>query len=138
MSLGKTVAFVGDGINDSLALSCADVGVAIGTGTDLAIESADVVLMAGELTSLCDAIEIASATLQNIKQNLAWAFGYNIMLIPLATGMFKPYFGLSFSPMLGALAMSLSSVFVVSNALRLRNIRFTQSNGELLASGAKR
>lgn len=128
MSLGKTVAFVGDGINDSLALSCADVGVAIGTGTDLAIETADVVLMAGELTSLCDAMDIASATLQNIKQNLVWAFGYNIMLIPLATGVFKPYFGLSFSPMLGALAMSLSSFFVVSNALRLRNIRFTQTN----------
>jgi Cu+-exporting ATPase len=128
ISLGNTVAFVGDGINDSLALSCADVGVAIGTGTDLAIESADVVLMGGDLKSLCDAVEIASATMRNIKQNLAWAFGYNILLIPLATGMFKPYFGLSFSPMLGALAMSLSSVFVVSNALRLRNIRFTQPN----------
>jgi Cu+-exporting ATPase len=138
MSLGNTVAFVGDGINDSLALSCADVGVAIGTGTDLAIESADVVLMAGDLSSLCDAIEMASATLRNIKQNLAWAFGYNILLIPLATGILKPYFGLSFSPMLGALAMSLSSVFVVSNALRLRNIRFTQTNGKLLAGGAKR
>ena len=128
ISLGKTVAFVGDGINDSLALSCADVGVAIGTGTDLAIESADIVLMRGDLKSLCDALEISLATMRNIKQNLAWAFGYNILLIPLATGMFKPYFGISFSPMLGALAMSLSSFFVVSNALRLRNIRFSQSN----------
>ncbi len=126
---GYKVAFVGDGLNDSLALTCADVGVAIGTGTDLAIESADVVLMRGDLTSLCDAIEISKSTMRNIRQNLFWAFGYNVLLLPLATGMFKPYTGWDFSPMLGALAMSLSSFFVVSNALRLRNIRFLQSNG---------
>lgn len=125
---GNRVAFVGDGINDSLALSCADVGVAIGTGTDLAIESADVVLMRGDLISLCHAWEMASAALRNIKQNLLWAFGYNIVLIPVATGMFQPILGISFSPMLGALAMSLSSVFVVTNALRLRNVRFFQAS----------
>lgn len=126
---GYKVAFVGDGLNDSLALTCADVGVAIGTGTDLAIESADVVLMRGDLTSLCEAIEISKSTMRNIRQNLFWAFGYNVFLLPLATGMFKPYTGWDFSPMLGALAMSLSSFFVVSNALRLRNIRFLQSHG---------
>lgn len=126
--LGKHVAFVGDGINDSLALSCADVGVAIGTGTDLAIESADVVLMRGDLVGLCHAWEMASAAFRNIKQNLLWAFGYNIVLIPIATGMFQPILGISFSPMLGALAMSLSSVFVVTNALRLRNVRFFQAS----------
>ncbi|XZE21188.1 heavy metal translocating P-type ATPase [Pirellulaceae bacterium SH449] len=127
-SQGKRLAFVGDGINDSLALSCADVGVAIGTGTDLAIESADVVLMRGDLISLCHAWEMASAALRNIKQNLLWAFGYNIILIPIATGMFQPMLGISFSPMLGALAMSLSSFFVVTNALRLRNVRFFQAS----------